>query len=280
MDSRISLRFGLVIASIFSSLPAAADHDSDRLAAAFEGRTVVVQLDMPATASGVNIYPERRSSLDVGDYRYNLHEYGIALPAGTSVVVTKVKVKDDLIEFQLGGGGYGTFLDVLSEGDSPWERDAARERRFHAGSRFNVRFDHDVPPHALTPGGLREVLAEFVEFRHARRERWSERERWDGDDERGPGRCRGSACGAGDDGARDDLAPVADLHADAAGARGQDVRAGLTRAEVETRLGPARSEWRRAQGDLQVVVCAYGSGAEALEAEFVEGVLVRVRPQR
>jgi hypothetical protein len=30
------------------------------------------------------------------------------------VLVTKVKVKDDLIEFQLGGGGYGTFRDDAS----------------------------------------------------------------------------------------------------------------------------------------------------------------------
>jgi hypothetical protein len=30
-------------------------------------------------------------------------------------MVTKVKVKDDLIEVQLGGGGYGTSGDVLSK---------------------------------------------------------------------------------------------------------------------------------------------------------------------
>jgi hypothetical protein len=33
---------------------------------------------------------------------------------GDQVLVTKVKVKKDLIEFQLGGGGYGTFGDDAS----------------------------------------------------------------------------------------------------------------------------------------------------------------------
>ncbi len=284
MDSSARLRFGLAIASMFATQTVSADI-SDHLASAFEGRAVVVRLDMPATASGVNIYPERRHSLDVGDYRYNLSEYGVALPAGSRVVVTKVKVKDDLIEFQLGGGGYGTFLDVLSEGDSPWERAEARARRFDSGSRVNVRFDHGVPPRVLTPRGLREALSEFVDFRDF--ERGSRRERWDAIDPdngrcHGPrcqASCRGAGCAALDE-REDDLEQIAGVGDDRGSARLEDLRTGLTRAEVDARLGPARAQWRRSQGDLQVVVCTYGLGDDALEAEFVEDVLVRFRRPR
>jgi hypothetical protein len=76
----------------------------------FEGRRVVLRMDMPGTKDGVNVYPDRRS-VDFSQYRYDLRRYGAALRAGDSAMVTLVKVKGDLIEFQLDGGGFGTFFD-------------------------------------------------------------------------------------------------------------------------------------------------------------------------
>ena len=52
--------------------------------------------------------------MDVGRYRNDLRKYGVAIRAGDRVVVTLVKVKSDHIEFQLGGGGFGTFWDDTS----------------------------------------------------------------------------------------------------------------------------------------------------------------------
>src|SRR4029450_13026862 len=49
--------------------------------------------------------------LDFGKYSDRLKSYGIALRNGDSVMVTRVRVKEKLIEFQLGGGGYGTWGD-------------------------------------------------------------------------------------------------------------------------------------------------------------------------
>lgn len=77
----------------------------------FEGMRVVVRLDMPGTHEGVNLYPDARRDFDVSEYRRHLREYGVALQAGETAMVTLVKVKKDLIEFQLDGGGYGTFWD-------------------------------------------------------------------------------------------------------------------------------------------------------------------------
>ncbi len=77
----------------------------------FEGRRVRVRIDMPGTHEGVNLHPDSRRVLDTGDYRDNLRRYGVAIPAGETAVITLVKVKKDLIEVQLNGGGFGTFFD-------------------------------------------------------------------------------------------------------------------------------------------------------------------------
>src|ERR1051326_655809 len=94
--------------------PAAAQ-DEGALKAAFEGHRVTVKIDMPGTSDGVDVHPDsRRGPLDMGDYRDNLKRYGTAIHAGDSTTVTLVKVKKDLIEFQLGGGGFGVFGDDTS----------------------------------------------------------------------------------------------------------------------------------------------------------------------
>ena len=93
-----------------AAVPAFAQ-DEGRLKDFFEGRRVVVRLDMPGTKDGVNVYPDRRRDLDLGDYRDNLRRYGPAIRAGEMAMVTLVKVKKDHIEFQLDGGGFGTFWD-------------------------------------------------------------------------------------------------------------------------------------------------------------------------
>lgn len=77
----------------------------------FEGKTVIVKIDMPATHQGVDIYPERPKLLDFESYSRRLKSFGTSLRSGDSALVTKVRVKDRNIEFQLGGGGYGTAGD-------------------------------------------------------------------------------------------------------------------------------------------------------------------------
>lgn len=84
------------------------------LRAAFEGKTVTVKIEMPGTSRGVDIYPMNATPLDVRELANRLKEYGTALKPGQQVMVTKVVIKGNShIEFQLGGGGYGTFGDDL-----------------------------------------------------------------------------------------------------------------------------------------------------------------------
>ena len=77
----------------------------------FEGKQVVVKLDMPGTQQGVDIFPQRPQPLDTKSYGNRMKKFGTSLRNGDSVIVTKVKVKDDGIKFQLGGGGYVTAFD-------------------------------------------------------------------------------------------------------------------------------------------------------------------------
>src|SRR5471030_1399541 len=93
--------------------PAAAQNE-DALKAALEGKRVTLKMDMPGTSDGVDVHADARRAMDLGKYKDALKKYGTAIHAGDVVVVTLVKVKKDLIEFQLGGGGFGTFGDDTS----------------------------------------------------------------------------------------------------------------------------------------------------------------------
>ena len=77
----------------------------------FEGKHVTLIIDMPASKDGVNVYPERAQPLDYSEYANRLKKYGMSVRRGEEIMITKVKVKDKHIEFQLGGGGYGTVGD-------------------------------------------------------------------------------------------------------------------------------------------------------------------------
>jgi len=85
--------------------------DAQSLSQFFEGKQVVVKIDMPGSQQGIDIYPQRPNSLDAKAYGKRMKSFPVALHNGDSVMVTTVKVKDKLIEFQLGGGGFGTFGD-------------------------------------------------------------------------------------------------------------------------------------------------------------------------
>jgi len=116
----VSLSVFALVVSLVVLMPATPAAAPDRsftealLKDVFEGRRVTVRIDMPGTKDGVNIHPHARRDLDVNRYRNDLRRHGVALRAGDTAIVTLVKVKDDLIEFQLDGGGFGTFFDDTS----------------------------------------------------------------------------------------------------------------------------------------------------------------------
>jgi hypothetical protein len=82
----------------------------------FEGKQVVLKIDMPATKDGVNVYPGRPQTMNYSEYANRLKRSGTSIRAGDSVMITKVKINGKHIELQLGGGGYGTVGDETDTG--------------------------------------------------------------------------------------------------------------------------------------------------------------------
>src|SRR3954453_21749910 len=96
---------------VFGSVYQLTGQSPEAVSSFFEGKQVLVKLDMPGTQQGVDVYPQRPQALDLKSYSSRLKKFGTALRNGDSVMITKVKVKDNNIEFQLAGGGYGTASD-------------------------------------------------------------------------------------------------------------------------------------------------------------------------
>jgi hypothetical protein len=96
------------------SLPALAQSEA-ALKSAFEGKRVVVKIEMPATKDGIDIALGSASPIDYRAYSTRIKRFGTALRPGDSVLITGIKVKENWIEFQLGGGGYGTVTDETAD---------------------------------------------------------------------------------------------------------------------------------------------------------------------
>jgi hypothetical protein len=83
------------------------------------GQEVVLKLDMPGTQQGVDLRFNKDNPMNWKEYANRLKSNGISIHKGDSARVTSVVVKKDLIEFQLDGGGFGTFLDDSSTTVTP-----------------------------------------------------------------------------------------------------------------------------------------------------------------
>ena len=148
--------------------------DEAHLRKALEGKRITLKMDMPATSEGVDVFPGTNRPVDYEKVGKRLKKEGIALKDGDAARITRVKVKDNLIEVQLNGGGYGTFGDqfnnwAATEGaDSgaaqQMKRQNDRTEKLVAGSRFNLRYPNGVDPDDLTPAAVAGTLEEYASF--------------------------------------------------------------------------------------------------------------------
>ncbi len=77
----------------------------------YEGERVEVLIEMPASSEGIDIYADHSRKMDFEDYSSRIKKYGIGLYPGDVIMITKIKKKAKHIEFQLAGGGFGTWGD-------------------------------------------------------------------------------------------------------------------------------------------------------------------------
>ena len=108
--SRLKQSVVMLAVALFT-LSVSAQKDPNSLEGYFTGKEVVLKIDMPGTQQGVDLRYNKDVPMNWKEYSKRLKSNGVAVPKGATARVTAVVVKDDRIEFQLDGGGFGTFLD-------------------------------------------------------------------------------------------------------------------------------------------------------------------------
>jgi hypothetical protein len=274
-------------AVILASVSPLAAQDEAALKAGFEGRTVAVLMDLPATEEGVDVYPAATPPMDFSRYQSRVKRFGVAIRQGETAMVTRVKVKGKLIEFQLGGGGYGTSGDQTNpsvgftaapktERERNLERDVKDVRDPVVKRRMQDELDHLRSQREREDRRNRALVAEATE---RRRESIQERRLAGGS--RFNLRWRDAVPASA-------LTPAA---VEAALAKYVDfglapeqpeetplalgLRKGLSIEAVEAMLGEPVRTGERMEGTLRVTTQAFERGRERVVADFVEGVLVR-----
>ena len=289
MSRRVSIAACAVLL-VGLGTPAAAQ-DEAALRSFFEGRRVRVTIDMPGTSDGVDVHADASRPIDFRQHGERLKLYGTAIRARETATVTLVKMKKDLIEFQLNGGGYGTFGDdtstsvyipyverssrekeldrlIKEEDDSRRrrkledERDSLRERRERQNRRIDVE-------RAEAESRKRELL---VEKRLSGGSRFNLRY-----EEAVPSGIKPEEVIAaleqyvdfspgGFSSKRRDDRPVAE---------GSLPRKGMTRVEAEREFGPPVTANEHREGGLAVTTLRFVRRDQEIIADFVEDVLVR-----
>ena len=281
----------LVLVAGAAATPAFAQSEA-ALKSFFEGRRVTVRIDMPGTSDGVDVEADARQPIDFAKYRDHLKRYGTALRAGDAITVTLVKLKKDLIEFQLGGGGYGTFGDDTSTSVSiPDAKKTEREKELER----LVRDEDDRDRRRRLERELddlrerrerenRRIAAERVRGEEEKKARLAERRLRGGSrfnlryDDRVPEGIRPedvmAALGDYVDfgslaprGTRDDAPPPSgDITL---------LRKGMSRAEAEDVFGRPVETSERRDGGLVVTTLVFSVADQRIHADFVEDVLIR-----
>jgi hypothetical protein len=256
----------------------------------FEGKRVTLRMDMPGTSDGVDVHADARRAIDYTKYRDELKRYGTAIRAGDTAVVTLIKVKKDLIEFQLGGGGFGTFGDDTSTSAYiPLVEKSEREKNLEK----RVRDEDDRDRRRQLQRELddlrdrrerenRRIMAERERIEERKRERVAEERLRGGSrfnlryDDRVPAGMRPEDMMAalaeyvdfgGHTDARDEvIPPLGDITM---------VRKGLLRADAERAFGKPVNASERREGGIVITTLVFAVADQRVSAEFVEDVLVR-----
>jgi hypothetical protein len=106
-----SVKSILILALALFTLRLSGQNDPNSIQSYFTGKEVVLKIDMPGTQQGVDLRFNKDTPMNWKEYSNRIKSNGVSIPKGATARVTAVVVKDDRLEFQLDGGGFGTFLD-------------------------------------------------------------------------------------------------------------------------------------------------------------------------
>jgi hypothetical protein len=268
-----------------------------QLSAFFEGRSVRVKIEMPGAEQGVDVYPGLAPPIDFPDMATRLKRFGTALRRGDEVLVTKVKVKSNLIEFQLGGGGYGTSGDDAStsiyvpsapktdreknlERDIKLTNDPAQRRA--KGEELDAlrtaRQREDAHNQAEATVAQQAKEANVRQRRAEGGSRFNLRYRPNVPNEAMTPQSVMAALaeyvdfsGIAGEGPAAPATPAMPM----AGPAGGGLRKGMTADDADAMFGRPESISQRKEGTLTVSTSLYRTRDQRISAEFVEGVLIR-----
>lgn len=294
--------------TVFCAMPVQAENNNEAaLRQYFEGRTVVVRIDMPASQKGVDIRPDSPQPFNPAEHSSRLGYFGVSLRPGDEVPVTKIKVKDDNIEFQLGGGGWGTWGDTAggtyippvtkSNREKDLEREIKRETDSDRRRRLQRELD-DLRRDREREEARNRVVQEIADREKREREKDLALQKGSRFNIRfenkvplsaqspeavmralaefvefpwtEPRRPRRDADRREERPAREERARDRDRDEEP----GQ-LRKGLTRAEVERILGKPVTVDEKLEGKLKVTTLVFAQGEDRIDAVLVDGVLVR-----
>lgn len=281
----------LTAVGVLAGVPARAlAQNEDALRAYFEGRAVTLKIAMPGTSDGVDVPVGR--PFDYKAYGDRTKKYGVAIKANQNAIVTLVKLKRDLIEFQLDGGGYGTVGDdTNTSADIPLvdksnhekdlersvkdERDTVRKRELqrqlddvrNARERENRRIEAE---RAL----IREQKTrQLAQRRLEGGSRFNLRFANTVPEELRPQDIEAALAEFVDFAPARRGAPSPAPGQSGEGASG--LRRGLLRADLERLLGRPAETTQRREGSLTVTALVFTRGDERIQAELVDDVLIR-----
>jgi hypothetical protein len=280
----------LSLAMLGVAVPAAAQNEAV-FRSQFEGKRVTVKIDMPATSDGVDLKVGTPAPLDSRLYGNRVRSTGVAIHAGQPAVVTLVRVKKDIIEFQLGGGGFGydsgsVYIPSVEKSNREkdlearikTETDLVRKRVLQrelddlvtVRNRENARINREKAQ-------LKEAnKARIAVERLTKGSRFNLRFNKEIPEGFTPNDMMAALA------EYVDFAPPASPRIDAAppmpapapSASGMP-RKGMLRADAEREFGRPAETTDRREGALTVTTLVFLRGEQRISAEFVEGVLIK-----
>ena len=295
------MKFLILPAAFLVALPLQAQNEAV-LRQAFEGKIVSVKIDMPATQRGVDVYPLDQMPVNFREVAERLKDNSTALKIGQQVMVTKVLVKGNShIEFQLGGGGYGTFGDntstsvsTVSQGETKAEKALRDSIKKAAGPTKRKQFEKELA--SLRSERERENARAEAEAKQAQSvmEANLRAKRAESGSRFNVRYRNGIPLDAlTPDGLMRALAPYVDFGPSAAASGGvvsgggaqlapssgsrapaTTLKKGLWLEDVEALLGPAATAAETKEGTLTVLKRTYRKDGQRIEASFVNGVLI------
>lgn len=105
-------------------------------------KQLIAKVTFPAYQSGIDLKIDGTWNMKLATRM--IKDHGVGIEVDEKASVTNVKLKGDLIEIHLNGGGAGTLGDVFMTSSAKKAMREAGTGKAPGGSRINLRFDRDI----------------------------------------------------------------------------------------------------------------------------------------